>query len=80
MTSIDVAYIYKGSEEDKDNRIFLFVRKNKDDHEAKEHEAAKWLTPEEMDSVDWLPADLGVVEKLKRQCSNAAAEVSPRLR
>ncbi len=31
----------------------------------KEHEAAKWLTGEELDSVDWLPADVKVVEKLK---------------
>lgn len=30
-----------------------------------EHEAAKWLTKEELDSVKWLPADLEVVEKLK---------------
>ena len=25
-----------------------------------EHEAAKWLSPDELDSVDWLPADLEV--------------------
>ncbi len=25
--------------------------------ELKEHEAAKWLTKESLDSVDWLPAD-----------------------
>lgn len=31
----------------------------------KEHEAAKWLTREELDDVDWLPADVKVVEKLK---------------
>ncbi|WP_461812425.1 (deoxy)nucleoside triphosphate pyrophosphohydrolase [Faecalimonas sp.] len=31
----------------------------------KEHEAAKWLTKETLDSVEWLPADLGLVEKLK---------------
>lgn len=36
ITSADVMHIYKRSEEDKDNRIFLFVRKNKDDNEAKE--------------------------------------------
>jgi len=30
-----------------------------------EHEAAKWLSPDELDSVDWLPADVEVVEKLK---------------
>lgn len=31
----------------------------------KEHEAAKWLTKEELDSVDWLPADIKVVKTLK---------------
>ena len=29
-----------------------------------EHEAAKWLTHEELDSVKWLPADLEVIEKI----------------
>lgn len=31
----------------------------------KEHEAAKWLTREELDSVEWLPADVTLVEKLR---------------
>lgn len=31
----------------------------------KEHEAAKWLTKENLDTVEWLPADKGVVEQLK---------------
>lgn len=31
----------------------------------KEHEAAKWLSPEELDSVAWLPADLSLIERLK---------------
>ena len=31
-----------------------------------EHEAAKWLTKDELDSVKWLPADLEVVEKMKQ--------------
>ena len=30
----------------------------------KEHEAAKWLSKEELDSVDWLPADLGLIPKI----------------
>lgn len=33
----------------------------------KEHEAARWLTGDELDSVDWLPADVKVVEKLRRK-------------
>lgn len=32
----------------------------------KEHEAARWLTRETLDSVEWLPADKGLIEKLKR--------------
>ena len=32
-----------------------------------EHEAAKWLKKEELDSVKWLPADLEVVENIKNQ-------------
>ena len=32
----------------------------------KEHEAAKWLKKEELDSVEWLPADIALKEKVKR--------------
>ena len=31
----------------------------------KEHQDAKWLTKKELDSVEWLPADLGLIETLK---------------
>lgn len=31
----------------------------------KEHEAAKWLTKEELDSVEWLPADITLIDKIK---------------
>lgn len=31
----------------------------------KEHEAAKWLTKEALYRVDWLPADLGLIPKIK---------------
>ncbi len=30
----------------------------------KEHEAAKWLTKNELDSVEWLPADITLIEKI----------------
>jgi 8-oxo-dGTP diphosphatase len=30
----------------------------------REHEAARWLTKEQLDSVEWLPADKVVVEQL----------------
>ena len=32
----------------------------------KEHAAAKWLTRETLDSVEWLPADLGLIEKIRK--------------
>lgn len=32
----------------------------------KEHEAARWLTREDLGSVAWLPADLGVVSAISR--------------
>lgn len=31
----------------------------------KEHEAAKWLTKDELDSVEWLPADIALIDKIK---------------
>ena len=31
-----------------------------------EHEAAKWLTKDELDSVKWLPADVKVVEAIRK--------------
>ena len=33
--------------------------------ELKEHEAAKWLSKDEIESVNWLPADWALVRKLK---------------
>lgn len=31
-----------------------------------EHEDARWLYKEELDTVAWLPADEGLIEKLKK--------------
>lgn len=33
--------------------------------ELKEHEAARWLRKDELESVNWLPADWEVVKRLK---------------
>lgn len=30
-----------------------------------EHKAAKWLTKEELDSVEWLPADITLIDKIR---------------
>ncbi|MBR6378090.1 MAG: (deoxy)nucleoside triphosphate pyrophosphohydrolase [Oscillospiraceae bacterium] len=32
-----------------------------------EHEAARWLSPEQLDSLDWLPADRELLPLLKRR-------------
>ena len=34
--------------------------------ELKEHEAARWLAKEELGSVDWLPADLQIIDNIGR--------------
>lgn len=31
----------------------------------KEHEAAKWLTRDKLDTVEWLPADVTLIEKVR---------------
>ena len=35
--------------------------------ELLEHEAARWLRRDELYSVDWLPADLGLIEKIESE-------------
>ena len=32
----------------------------------KEHEAAKWLTKGQLYDVDWLPADVTLIDKIKK--------------
>lgn len=39
----------------------------KGDLVLKEHEAAKWLTSESIDSVDWLPADISLIDKMRKE-------------
>ena len=34
--------------------------------ELKEHEAARWLDRENLYSVDWLPADTGLIAKIEK--------------
>lgn len=33
----------------------------------KEHEAAGWLTKEQLDEVEWLPADVTLIEKIRKE-------------
>ncbi len=37
----------------------------KGDLVLKEHEAARWLTKDSLDEVDWLPADLSIIGHIK---------------
>lgn len=32
----------------------------------KEHEAARWLRKEQLDEVEWLPADVTIIEKIRK--------------
>ena len=41
-------------------------------------EAAKWLTRDEMDSVDWLPADLELIEKIKAELQRSKDQMEER--
>ena len=44
----------------------FWCRLQSDHVELNEHEDAKWLSKEELDSVDWLPADVTLVEQIRR--------------
>ena len=35
--------------------------------DLKEAEDARWLTKDELESVEWLPADITLIEKIKRE-------------
>ena len=35
----------------------------------KEHEAARWLTRDELNNVEWLPADITLIEKIRNLLS-----------
>ena len=42
----------------------------KGDLVLKEHEAARWLTREEITDVEWLPADVAVAEKIEEDMTS----------
>ena len=44
--------------------------------ELKEHEAAKWLDRASLYTVDWLPADVGLVEKIRKGIDEKVFEFS----
>ena len=48
----------------------LWAEVTKGHLELKEAEAAKWLTKDQLDSVAWLPADITLIEKIRRNMEN----------
>ncbi len=44
----------------------FFARVTEGSLVLKEHEAARWLAPDELDSVRWLPADQQIIENLRQ--------------
>ena len=44
----------------------------------REAEAARWLTAETIDSVDWLPADRGLIGKIQREISGGLRNATGR--
>lgn len=45
----------------------FFCTMKSGDLKLREHEAARWLTKETLDSVKWLPADLEVIEFVRKR-------------
>ena len=44
----------------------FWCRLNSQELVLREHEDARWLTADELYSVDWLPADIGIIGKIKQ--------------
>ncbi len=44
----------------------FFCKIKSGDLVLKEHEAAKWLSKEELDSADWLPADRKLIAEIRK--------------
>ena len=72
-TTVDVKELFDTIEYDYDTfhlSMDCFICEVKEGHlDLLEHEAAKWLTKETLDSVDWLPTDIAVVGALKEHLS-----------
>ena len=44
----------------------------------KEHESARWLTPEELDTVNWLPADRELIGSLGLRLKQERRDDTPK--
>lgn len=56
----DVSYTYEEFSE-------VYRKEYKHKKQIKEHEAARWLNKKSMDDVDWLPADITLIEKIREK-------------
>ncbi len=54
---------------------FVVELKEGSELKLKEHEAAKWLSRDELDSVDWLPADVEVVKEILRTLDYSTSDI-----
>ena len=45
----------------------FFCKIIKGDLVLKEHEAARWLTKDELREVDWLPADITIIDEIEQE-------------
>ena len=49
------------------SRDCFFCEIIKGDLVLKEHEAARWLTKDELREVDWLPADITIIDEIEQE-------------
>lgn len=68
-TTVEIKEFFSTIEHDYDTfhlSMDCYICTVKEGHPVlKEHEAAKWLDTDNLYSVDWLPADISIIEKLK---------------
>lgn len=53
----------------------FFCKIIKGDLVLKEHEAARWLTREQLREVDWLPADVTIIDEIEAEMSREEARI-----
>ena len=71
---LDVQVCRKFAEEqfeypDKIVNLKIYLCRMLSGYNVKEHEECRWLPPGELDSVEWLPADLIAVDELRKNPS-----------
>lgn len=69
-TVVHVIAVFEDEDDEKIRAIPSYLTDDKGnvvsgDLVLKEHEAARWLTKDTLHSVEWLPADLGLIEKIE---------------